>query len=79
MSDNKHTGRGFAGKGYYIALILCAAAIGITGYLYAHNAAKTREVSLQQTTPQEVPVGTVEAQDVPVLATQPPATAADAA
>ena len=76
MSDNKHTGRGFAGKGYYIALILCAAAIGITGYLYAHNAAKTREVSLQQTTPQEVPVGTVEAQDVPVLATQPPATAA---
>ena len=28
MNDNKHTGRGFAGKGYYIALILCAAAIG---------------------------------------------------
>lgn len=24
----------FAGKGYYIALILCAAAIGLTGYLY---------------------------------------------
>ena len=31
MSDNKHAGRG--GKGYYIALILCAAAIGITSYV----------------------------------------------
>jgi murein DD-endopeptidase MepM/ murein hydrolase activator NlpD len=28
----------FAGKGYYIALILCAVAIGITGYLYYQNA-----------------------------------------
>ena len=27
----------FAGKGYYIALILCASAIGITGYLYYRN------------------------------------------
>ena len=33
MSNNKQTGRGFAGKGYYIALILCATAIGISGYL----------------------------------------------
>ena len=32
--SNKNTGRGFGGKGYYIALILCAAAIGISGYLY---------------------------------------------
>ena len=29
--------RFFAGKGYYIALILCASAIGITGYLYYRN------------------------------------------
>ncbi len=28
----------FAGKGYYIALILCAVAIGISGYLYYSNA-----------------------------------------
>ena len=28
---------GFNGKGYYIALILCAAAIGISGYLYYRN------------------------------------------
>ena len=34
MSDNKH-GRGFGGKGYYIALVLCAAAIGITSYVYS--------------------------------------------
>ena len=26
-----------SGKGYYIALILCAAAIGISGYLYYRN------------------------------------------
>ncbi len=28
----------FAGKGYYIALILCAVAIGVSGYLYYQNA-----------------------------------------
>ena len=33
MSNNKQTGRGFGSKGYYIALILCATAIGISGYL----------------------------------------------
>ena len=31
MSDNKKTGSVFGGRGYYIALILCAAAIGISG------------------------------------------------
>ena len=35
---SRKTGSGkFAGKGYYIALILCAAAIGISGYLYYRN------------------------------------------
>ena len=33
MSENKH-GRSFGGRGYYIGLILCAAAIGITGFVY---------------------------------------------
>ncbi len=37
MSNRKNTGS-FSGKGYYIALILCAAAIGISGYLYYRNA-----------------------------------------
>ena len=43
MSDNKRSGRIFAGRGYYIALILCAAAIGITGYLYSRNLNETEE------------------------------------
>ena len=33
MSDNKFS-RFFSGKGYYIALTLCAAAIGIMSYVY---------------------------------------------
>jgi len=37
MSNQKSNG-GIAGKGYYIALILCAVAIGISGYLYYQNA-----------------------------------------
>ena len=43
MSDNKRSGRIFAGRGYYIALILCAAAIGITGYLYSRNLNQTEQ------------------------------------
>lgn len=70
MSDNKHTGRGFAGKGYYIALILCAAAIGITSYVYYRNANQVQEVSLQETQ-EDILVGTMGTEDVQVLATQP--------
>ena len=40
MSKKKFTGN-FSGKGYYIALVLCAVAIGITGYLYYRNASDT--------------------------------------
>ena len=36
MSNKKHDWRN-VGKGYYIALILCAVAIGISGYLYYRN------------------------------------------
>ncbi len=38
MSNKFNFGRSFGRKGYYIALILCAAAIGISGYLYYQNA-----------------------------------------
>ena len=38
MNSKKNFWRHFAGKGYYIALILCAVAIGISGYLYYRNA-----------------------------------------
>ncbi len=40
MKSNKNNGS-FSAKGYYIALILCAAAIGISGYLYYRNANQT--------------------------------------
>ena len=43
MSKGKINWRSFAGKGYYIALILCVAAIGITGYLYYRNASDQAE------------------------------------
>ena len=54
-----------AGKGYYIALVLCAAAIGITSYVYYRNSNG------------ELPTEAVEASapleqaDVAVIATQP--------
>ncbi len=39
MSNSKKNFLGkLAGKGYYIALILCAVAIGVSGYLYYRNA-----------------------------------------
>ena len=69
MSDNKRSGSA-AGKGYYIALILCAAAIGITSYVYYRNDKAQEKVSIQETQ-EELIVGTMAAEDVPVLATQP--------
>ena len=71
MSDNKRSGNSFGAKGYYIALILCAAAIGITGYLYARSANEPTPVSLPETQFEEVFPALQEQQDVPVLATQP--------
>ena len=41
MSKLKNFASKFAGKGYYIALILCAVTIGISGYLYYQNANQT--------------------------------------
>ena len=37
MKSRKNSGGIMGTKGYYIALILCAAAIGISGYLYYRN------------------------------------------
>ena len=68
MSDNKHFGRGANGKGYYIALILCAAAIGITSYVFYANTKQDAEVLTEESA--YIPVGTMamEAEDIPVLA-----------
>ena len=42
MSNKKNS---FSAKGYYIALVLCAAAIGVSGFLYYRNAdEKTADV-----------------------------------
>ena len=70
MSDNKRTGRGMIGKGYYIALILCAAAIGITGYLYYQNASEDEPVLQEEPTGEFVSATSGE-EDVAVLATEP--------
>ena len=70
MSDNKRTGRGMFGKGYYIALILCAAAIGITGYLYYQNASEDEPVLQEEPTGEFVSATSGE-EDVAVLATEP--------
>ncbi len=69
MSDNK---RSRGSKGYYIALILCAAAIGITSYVYTRNTRKPETVSVQETMAEDILVGTIgETVDIPVIATQP--------
>ena len=69
MSNNKRSGF-FAGKGYYIALILCAAAIGITSYVYYRNADQPEQAAVQETW-EDVAVGTVATEDVAVIATEP--------
>ena len=60
-----------SGKGYYIALILCAVAIGISGYLYHRNTTLAEEVSVTEAAEAAVPAGTQQADDVEVLATDP--------
>ena len=62
MSKRKFTGN-FSSKGYYIALILCVIAIGITGYLYYRNA-NEQDPTLSN------PSAT-DGQNIPVIATDP--------
>ena len=56
------------GKGYYIALVLCAAAIGISGYLYYRNNSKDPDVSLDNPPASNLPVN---ADDVQTTVTDP--------
>ncbi len=68
MSNKKFGGAN--GKGYYIALVLCAAAIGISGYLYYTSSKEPADPNAGQ----EVISGTVDPvsqEDLPVVATQP--------
>ena len=73
MSDNKHSQRGVFGKGYYIALILCAAVIGITSYVVSRN--NHADSPVQEALEASAPLS----EDVQVLATRPrtPAPTAD--
>jgi murein DD-endopeptidase MepM/ murein hydrolase activator NlpD len=71
MSNNKRPGRGIFGGGYYIALILCAAAIGITGFVYYRNSGEEEAPALQDSQLQAtVPVAILE-EDFTVGATLP--------
>jgi len=69
MKKRKFTGS-FGGKGYYIALILCAAAIGISGYLYYQNANQEEDPQLQDPT-SDVDVMKPTEDDIQAVATQP--------
>jgi murein DD-endopeptidase MepM/ murein hydrolase activator NlpD len=66
MSNKKFTN----GKGYYIALALCAVAIGVSGYLYYSHANKE---DVQLNNPDMTVDQTVlgDESDLPVVATQP--------
>ena len=68
MSNKKF--KSISGKGYYIALALCAIAIGVSGYLYYSNANDSSEkpadpdTAVSATTP-------IVMDDIPVAGTQP--------
>ena len=65
MSNKNFSGK-LGIKGYYIALILCAVAIGISGYLFYRNSQEPEQLQNQPTQSLEVPEENIEA-----VATQP--------
>lgn len=67
MSEHKRNGNK---KVYALALILCAAAVWITGYAFFRSENRVQEASVQETY-EDVLVGTLGTEDVPVIATQP--------
>ena len=69
MSKKKFSS-GINGKGYYIALVLCAVAIGITGFLYYRNA-DDAGASLKNPPASAGEVGATYNDDVQAVATQP--------
>ena len=65
---NKKTNGNLGGKGYYIALVLCAVVIGVSGFLYYRNA-NEKEVSLHA--PDAGQVSQDQGDQVQAVATQP--------
>ena len=73
MRNNQSGGRN--GKGYYIALILCAAAIGITSYVTRTSRKQEPEqISLMEQV-ETAPAAATETEAVEALATEPAPTA----
>ncbi|MBQ3492190.1 MAG: M23 family metallopeptidase [Oscillospiraceae bacterium] len=65
MRNKKFSGS-VSGKGYYIALVLCAVAIGVSGFLYYRNADKTdKDINA------DVPTASQPLDDQQVVATNP--------
>ena len=71
MSEHK---RNRNSKTLVLGLVLCAAAVWITGYVFYRSTNQVQEASLQETYA-DVLVGTIGTEDVPVIATQPQTTA----
>ena len=71
MSNKTHAGGSFGTKGYYIALILCAAAIGISGYLYYQNANQEEPQIQAPSQNQQLDVVSPSEDDIQAVATQP--------
>ena len=70
MKSRKKFGNfSLSGKGYYIALILCAVAIGISGYMY-YRSVNQQDAQLQAPT-DSADVLQDNQDDVPVVSTQP--------
>ena len=61
-------------KSYLPVLVLCVAAVWIAGYVFFRSTNQVQEASLEETY-EDVLVGTIGAEDVPVIATQPQTTA----
>ena len=70
MSEHK---RNRNTKAFVLGLVLCAAAVWVTGYVFYRSENQVQEASLQETY-EDVLVGTIGTEDVPVIATQPQAT-----
>lgn len=67
--SNKKSSSGISAKGYYIALALCAVAIGIAGFLYYRNA-DPQDASLMDPQP-TAQVDVTQNNDVQAVASQP--------
>ena len=76
MSNKFFSGK--LGKGYYIALILCAVAIGVSGYMFYRNSQEQKTLQNEPSQSLEIPNEDVEAvatqpeQETPTQGTKPP-------